>query len=169
MLSAGDGKGEGTTSSLPPSRRREDGEVRLTPRRNSMPCRPSLRSKLNLAAYFRGGAGWLAGWLGCVLFCALSFFLSLSCGSIQVESLQRRQGARILFGVLRSSRRRVVARAVETWRSAAARRVENGRRVHSLVVRTAHRQRVFFLGKAWSRIVWAAGEREAARTRQVQF
>eukprot|EP00903_Cladosiphon_okamuranus_P010836 g10237.t1 len=35
----------------------------------------------------------------------------------KVESLQRRQGARILFGVLRTSRRRAVARAVEAWRA----------------------------------------------------
>eukprot|EP00752_Nemacystus_decipiens_P016258 g14538.t1 len=85
----------------------------------------------------------------------------------KVESLQRRQGARILLGVLRSSRRRVATRAIEAWRSAAAQRAENGQRVHRLVLRTAHRQRVFFLGKAWSRIVWAAGEREAARARQL--
>lgn len=84
-----------------------------------------------------------------------------------MESLQRRQGARVLAGVLRVSRRRAVARAVEAWRSASARKAENGRRVHGLVLRTAHRQRVFFLGKAWSRIVWAAGERKAAKARQV--
>ncbi|CAN0007552.1 unnamed protein product, partial [Scytosiphon promiscuus] len=87
----------------------------------------------------------------------------------KIDSLQRHQGARILFGVLRAHRRTVLARAIDSWRSAAARRAQNGRRVQSLIVRTARRQRAFFLGKAWSRIVWAAGEREATRARKVRF
>ena len=68
-----------------------------------------------------------------------------------------------MLGMLRSHRRNSLARAVEAWRSAGVRRVQDGRRLQSIALRTAHRQRVFFLGKAWSRIVWAAGEREAAR------
>ncbi|CAN0296372.1 unnamed protein product, partial [Laminaria digitata] len=87
--------------------------------------------------------------------------------SVQVETLRRRQGARILLGMLRSHRRNSLSRAMEAWRSAGARRVQDGRRLQGIALRTAHRQRVFFLGKAWSRIVWAAGEREAARARKV--
>lgn len=89
--------------------------------------------------------------------------------SRQVETLRRRQGARILLGMLRSHRRNSLARAVEAWRSAGVRRVQDGRRLQSIALRTAHRQRVFFLGKAWSRIVWAAGEREATRSRKVRL
>ncbi|CAB1114525.1 unnamed protein product [Ectocarpus sp. CCAP 1310/34] len=84
----------------------------------------------------------------------------------KVESLKSRQGARILLGVLRFSRRNALARAVGTWRSAAERIARVGRCVHNLALRTAHRQRLFLLGKAWARIAWAAGEREAARARQ---
>ena len=73
-----------------------------------------------------------------------------------------------MLGMLRSHRRNSLARAVEAWRSAGVRRVQDGRRLQSIALRTAHRQRVFFLGKAWSRIVWAAGEREAARARKVR-
>lgn len=109
----------------------------------------------------------------CLFVCLLLLWWStyvhfiFSVSKIQVESLQKRQGARIAFGILRSARRNALARAVDAWRSAAARRAQNALRVHSLVLCTVRRQRVFFLGKAWSRIVWAAGEREAARERQV--
>lgn len=85
----------------------------------------------------------------------------------QVASLQKSQAARILLGALRSSRRSLLASAMNAWRSATARRVQAGMHVQSLALRTAHRQRKFFLGKAWSRIVSAGAGREAARARQV--
>lgn len=88
---------------------------------------------------------------------------------MQITSLRRSQAARILFGMLRSSRRDMLTRGMDTWRSAAARRVRDGKLFQGLVLRTAHRQRMFFLGKAWSKIVWAAGEREAARARKVRL
>lgn len=85
----------------------------------------------------------------------------------QMVSLRKRQAARILFSMLRSSRRDMLTRGMGTWWSAAARRARDGKRLQGIVLRTAHRQRMFFLGKAWSRILWAAGEREAAKARKV--
>lgn len=49
------------------------------------------------------------------------------------------------------------------WKSVIIRRA----RLQKLSACIAHRQRVFILNRAWSRIVWAAGEREAARARKV--
>lgn len=56
---------------------------------------------------------------------------------------------------------------MDAWRAAAARRRRDGIRVLTLAVRAENRQRIFYLSKAWSRMVWAASEREAARARQV--
>ena len=85
----------------------------------------------------------------------------------QVAFLQRRQAARMLSGILKSSRRDLLASAMDSWKTASARRAQGGRCLQNLASRIARRQRVFFLNKAWSRIMWAAGERETARARQV--
>lgn len=81
----------------------------------------------------------------------------------QAALLQKRQAARMLTGVLRSSRRDLLARAMSVWKSVAVRRA----RLLKLSAFIVLRQRVFLLNRAWSRIVWAAGERNAARARKV--
>lgn len=86
----------------------------------------------------------------------------------QVASLKKRQAAHILFTNLRASRRNALGGAMAAWRSAAARRWQYGKRLQSIAQRTTERQRLFLLGKAWSALVSAGGERKAARVRKVR-
>lgn len=87
----------------------------------------------------------------------------------QVAALQKRQGARIIVRMLRVSRRDALGHAMEKWRSAAARRLRNAKRLQGVVVRTLERRRLFLLSKVWSKLMRCAGEREALRARKVWF
>lgn len=73
----------------------------------------------------------------------------------------------MILGVLRTSRRDALVRALHNWRSAAFRRVRDVKRLQSVGVRALERQRMFLLRKGWSKLVRCAGEREASRARKV--